>query len=127
MDIMHNMKKRFAYYGFGFAIGIVLVFFFLGGKNASCNWLPNARMLQIIRRKQIIYSAEVQNKIYTATIDSSDINQILVDGDIDFSKSQVKNNPCRKYLIDGEIKDQKTELIVKIFDSIATIETVKLK
>lgn len=127
MDIMHNMKKRFAFYGFGFAMGIVLVFFFLGGKDSSCNWLPNARMLEIIRSKQITYSLEVQDKINTAIIDSIDINQILITGDIDFQKSQVKNNPCRMYFINGEIKDQKAEVTVKICDSIATIETVKLK
>ncbi|MCK5676866.1 MAG: DUF4258 domain-containing protein, partial [Flavobacteriaceae bacterium] len=95
------MKKRFALYGFGFAIGLVLVFFFLGGKKASCNWLPNDRMLKIIRQKQINYSAETQQMINNTEIDSLDINLILDHGDIDFSKSQVKNNPCRKYLING--------------------------
>jgi len=123
---MHNMKKRFTLYGFGFAMGIGLVFFFLGGKDSSCNWMPNARMLQIIRSKQIFYSTEVQDKINSVIIDSTDISLILINGDIDFSKSQVKNNPCRKYLINGEIKKQKATLIVKICDSIATIETLKL-
>jgi len=124
---MHDMKKRFALYGFGFAIGLVLVFFFLGGKKASCNWLPNDRMLKIIRSKQINYSAEVQNKLKTTEIDSLDINLILDHGDIDFSKSQVKNNPCRKYLINGTQEQKEISLTVKICDSIATIETVKLK
>lgn len=123
---MHDMKKRFALYGFGFAIGIALVFFFLGGKKASCNWLPNDRMLKIIRSKQINYSAEVQNQLRSANIDTLDINLILDNGDIDFSKSQTKNNPCRKYLING-IKEQKNmTLTVKICDSVATIENVVL-
>ncbi len=124
---MHDMKKRFALYGFGFAIGLVLVFFFLGGKKASCNWLPNDRMLKIIRQKQINYSAETQQMINNTEIDSLDINLILDHGDIDFSKSQVKNNPCRKYLINGTQEQKNISLTVKICDSIATIETVKLK
>ena len=124
--MIHDMKRRFGLYGFGFAIGILLVIFILGGKDASCNWMPNARMLQIIRSKQISYSEEVQTKVNSALIDSTDIDQVLVLGDIDFSKSEVKNNPCRKYLINGNIKDQKAELTVKVCDSIATIETVKL-
>ena len=121
------MKKRFALYGFGFAIGLVLVFFFLGGKKASCNWLPNDRMLKIIRQKQINYSLETQQMINNTEIDSLDINLILDHGDIDFSKSQVKNNPCRKYLINGTQEQKNISLTVKICDSIATIETVKLK
>ena len=124
--MIHDMKRRFGLYGFGFAIGILLVIFILGGKDASCNWMPNARMLQIIRSKQISYSEEVQTKVNNALIDSTDIDQVLVMGDIDFSKSEVKNNPCRKYLINGNIKDQKAVLTVKVCDSIATIETVKL-
>lgn len=124
---MHDMKKRFALYGFGFAIGLVLVFFFLGGKKASCNWLPNDRMLKIIRQKQINYSLETQQMINNTEIDSLDINLILDHGDIDFSKSQVKNNPCRKYLINGTQEQKNISLTVKICDSIATIETVKLK
>lgn len=124
---MHDMKKRFALYGFGFAIGLVLVFFFLGGKKASCNWLPNDRMLKIIRQKQINYSAGTQQMINNTEIDSLDINLILDHGDIDFSKSQVKNNPCRKYLINGTQEQKNISLTVKICDSIATIETVKLK
>ena len=124
---MHDMKKRFGLYGFGFAIGIVLVFFFLGGKNSSCNWLPNARMLEIIRSKQISYSEEIQSKIKDAIIDSTDINYILVEGDIDFSKSQVKNNPCRNYLINGELDDQAVSITVIICDSLATIETFQIK
>ena len=123
---MYDMKKRFGLYGFGFAIGIVLVFFFLGGKNSSCNWMPNARMLEIIRSKQISYSEQVQYLINDATIDSTDINYILVEGDIDFSKSQVKNNPCRNYLINGELEDQEVSITVIICDSLATIETFQI-
>jgi len=123
---MHDMKRRFALYGFGFAIGIVLVFFFLGGKNASCNWMPNDRMLKIIRGKQINYSDNVLNQISNATIDSLDINLILENGDIDFSKSQTKNNPCRKYLINGNKEQKDMALTVKICDSLATIENVVL-
>lgn len=124
---MHDMKRRFGLYGFGFAMGIGLVFFFLGGKNASCSWMPNDRMLKIIRSKHINYSDEIQSKIYNSIIDSTEINQILIDGQIDFSKSEVKNKPCRKYLINGKIKNQNAELTVKICDSIATIESLKLK
>lgn len=124
---MEDMRKRFALYGFGFLMGIGLVFFFLGGKNASCSWFPNDRMLKIIRSKHIQYSDNLNDAIATKKIDSADINNILINGDIDFSKSQTKNNPCRKYLIYGE-KDQKDiSITIKICDSIATIDNLVLK
>ncbi|MCF6224393.1 MAG: hypothetical protein L3J34_11785 [Flavobacteriaceae bacterium] len=121
---MQDLRKRFVLYGFGFAMGIGLVFLFLGGKKASCNWLPNDRMLQIIRSKQINYSLEVQNKINTAEIDSIKINLILDNGDIDFSKSQTENNPCRKYIIYGIKELKNVSLSVEVCDSIATIKKI---
>jgi len=124
---MQDMKKRFALYGFGFTIGIILVFFFLGGKKASCNWLPNDRMLQIIRSKQIQYSNDVQEQIKTAVLDSLAINNILVNGNIDFSESQVKNDPCRIYLINGSKQEENIALTVQVCDSIAIIEKAVVK
>ena len=121
------MKRRFGLYGFGFAIGIVLVIFFLGGKEASCNWMPNDRMLKIIRSKSISYSEDFRIALRNSSIDSTDIDQILVTGDIDFSKSQVKNNPCRNYFIEGEVEKQEVTITVKLCDSIATIETLNIK
>lgn len=120
------MKRRFALYGFGFAIGIILVFFFLGGKNASCNWLPNDRMLKIIRSKHINYSNETLKTLDLSEIDSLDINEILSNGDIDFAKSQTKNDPCRNYIINGTDEQKDIVLSVEICDSIATIEYIKI-
>jgi len=121
------MKTRFTLYGFGFAIGIVLVFFFLGGKKASCNWLPNDRVLNIIQQKQISFSQTVKDQLTTSETDSLDIMQILIRGDIDFSKSQVKNDPCRNYWIEG-IKDQKELFItVEVCDSTAVVKTIEKK
>ncbi len=124
---MEDMKKRFALYGFGFAIGIVLVFFFLGGKKASCNWLPNDRMLKVIRSKEIHYAPEVSAQIITKQLDTATINTILVHGDIDFSKSQTKNNPCRKYLINGTNDLKDIQMTVEVCDSIATIASFAKK
>jgi hypothetical protein len=118
------MKYRFTLYGFGFAIGLLFVFFFLGGKKASCNWLPNDRMLSIIRSKHIVYSEEVKNSLSLKEIDTLMIQKILLEGDIDFSKSNVKNNPCRQYYIEGKQDLNDLILQVQLCDSIATILSI---
>ncbi len=122
---MHDMKRRFALYGFGFFIGIILVFFFLGGKRASCNWLPNDRILNIIQQKKIEFSEEAQLMITKHQIDSLSVHQVLRKGNVDFSKSEVKNNPCRKYIINGNQPLEAIELTVQLCDSIATIIKIK--
>lgn len=124
---MDDMKSRFALYGFGFFIGLVLVFFFLGGKKASCNWLPNDRILNIIAQKKISFSDQVQESIAAGNADSLEIMQVLQHGDIDFSKSRVKNDPCRNYLIE-QVQEQKELVItVEVCDSVAVVQTLSVQ
>lgn len=115
------MKYRFTLFGFGFVIGLVLVFFFLGGKKASCNWLPNDRMLNIIRSKEIVFSATAMKSLEEKKMDTMQIYGILKSGKIDFSKSIVKNNPCRKYHIEGAKPLEHTFITVELCDSTATV------
>ena len=120
---MSDMKKRFTLYGFGFAIGLLIVFFFLGGKRASCNWLPNDRILNIIRQKKILYSEEVTRQLSESRADSLDIRSILESGDVDFSRSRVKNEPCRLYWIQGEGEQDSYVITIEVCDSLATVLT----
>ena len=122
---MEDMKTRFTLYGIGFAIGILIVFFFLGGKNASCNWLPNDRILNIISQKKITFSKDVQEKLKSMETDSLAIMHILDRGDIDFSKSQVKNEPCRNYWIEGSVDEKNLVITVELCDSVAVVKTLE--
>jgi len=120
---MDDMRKRFALYGLGFFMGLLLVFFFLGGKRASCNWMPNDRILNIIRQKKILFSEDVNQSLRDTKTDSTQLMQILLRGDVDFGRSQVKNDPCRLYWIQGD-GEQSTMLIsVEVCDSIATVNS----
>jgi hypothetical protein len=126
MKIDYDLLKRFKLFGFGFSIGIVLLIFFFNGKKTRCNWFPNERVLAIIRNKHIEYSNDLHIQIKNKIVDSISINQLLLDGNIDFSKSQVKNKPCRKYWINGKVNEKKVALQVKICDSIATLSKLDI-
>ena len=127
MKIDYELLHRFKLFGAGFAMGIIILIFFLNGKKSRCNWFPNERILNIIRQKNIEYTPNINELIKAEKIDSTDINFFLLNGDIDFSKSQVKSNPCRKYWIDGKVKNKKAILHVKICDSIAYIDKLDFK
>ncbi len=122
---MEDMRKRFTLYGIGFAMGIVMVLFFLGGKRAACNWLPNDRILNIIQKKQILYGEQIGPQLQETRADSLDIRAILKNGDIDFSKSRVKNEPCRLYWIQGQGKQSSLLISVELCDSIATVNSLQ--
>ena len=126
MKIDKDLLHRFKLYGSGFFLGIIILLFFLNGKKARCNWFPNERILNIIRQKNIEYTPNIKELILNKTIDSTNINWFLLNGNIDFSKSQVKNKPCRKYWIDGKVKSNKATLHVRICDSIAYIDKLDI-
>ena len=121
-----NLRRRFALYGVGFAAGIVIVLFVLNGKNASCNYLPNARMLEILRNKERVYSEEARLLLKAEKIDSMEVVKLLSNGDIDFSKSKVRQEPCRYYWIDGFLQEKEAAIYVQNCDTLITIQKIYL-
>ncbi len=127
MKIDKDLLKRFKLFGSGMFIGIVFLIFFFNGKKTSCNWLPNAKALEYIRSKNIKYSPELNAQLQNKLVDSLDIITILLEGNIDFSKSKQRQKPCQKYWIDGVAKSKKVTLHVKICDSVALLSKLDFR
>ncbi|MBJ2174554.1 hypothetical protein JBL43_09915 [Aureibaculum sp. A20] len=121
-----EIKRRFIFFGFGFTIGVILLLVILNGKEASCNYLPNARMLEILRSKHRVYDEDVIQTMTDKNIDSTVIVQMLLNGDIDFSKSKVRQEPCRYYWIDGYVKEKEASIYVENCDTVITIQRLTL-
>ncbi len=119
-----ELKRRFTLFGFGFALGITLLLFFLNGKNASCNFFPNERVLDILRNKPRIFSEEVLQTMSDKKIDTVSIIDILLKGDVDFSKSKTRQEPCRYYWIDGYLQEKEASIYVQNCDTIVTIQQI---
>ena len=119
-----ELKRRFTLFGFGFFIGILLLLFFLNGKDASCNYFPNARMLEILRNKHRVYTEEAQQVMATKKIDSTEIALLLSNGNIDFSKSKPRQEPCRYYWIDGFINEKTSSIYVENCDTLVTVQKI---
>ncbi|WP_432670878.1 DUF4258 domain-containing protein [Flavobacterium sp. SM2513] len=101
--------QRFAYYAFGLMIGMVFLFMFLSGKDMSCSYFPNARVLKDIRNKPFHYSDESKEKLTQKWVDTSDIRRTLTYGDVIFNKSNIPTGSGKLYVIEG--KNSKDEAI----------------
>ncbi|WP_196892632.1 DUF4258 domain-containing protein [Aureivirga marina] len=120
-----NLFKRLTYFGGGLLMGIFFLFFFLNGKKASCDYLPNDRVLKNIRTKKLHYSEDAQKEMSTLQLDTLDIKTILTNGDVDFGRSNTKSKPCRKYIISGMTNSEKElELTIKNCEEEAMVETI---
>lgn len=104
---MQSMLRRFKYFGIGFVIGLIFVFFFFG--NRGCSWLPGGRVKTTIAGKVIVVEENTLKKLNEKGISEKDILTVLNKGDVDFGSSKKQGNP-QVYLIDGEIKGKKTSL-----------------
>ncbi|MFD2518816.1 DUF4258 domain-containing protein [Salinimicrobium flavum] len=119
---------RLGFYLGGFAIGLVILFFFLSGKRASCDYSPDARVLKNIRIKERAYSEEAREAMINYKIDTLQISAILESGDIDFGRSNTKLDSCKTYMVTGESEEnQHLELLFENCDSLATLKKVWVK
>ncbi len=123
MKLIH----RIGYYLGGFAIGLIILAFFLSGKKTSCDYSPDARVLKNIRIKERVYSHQALENMKLYEIDTSQITYILNNGDVDFSRSNTDLDSCKTYLIKGKASEKNLELLFENCDSIATLQKVALE
>ncbi len=119
-----KFTQRLAYYLTGFAIGLIILMFFLNGKDASCDYGPNARTVKNISTKAIIYSNEASSFIMENELDSTVSINLIKYGSVDFSKSKTTLDSCKVYHIDNTYKERDIALTVENCDSMATIQKI---
>ncbi|GAA4114700.1 hypothetical protein GCM10022393_14330 [Aquimarina addita] len=119
-----SLLKRIAYYLGGFAIGLIILFFFLDKKETTFDYGFDARVLKNIRIKKRQFSEKVIGAMKANNIDTADISDILVKGDVDFSKSNTTLDSCKTYFIEGVVTEKKIGMVIENCDSIAKINTL---
>ena len=92
--------KRLGYFLIGLSIGLIFLALFLKKKTDETGtefcYLPNCRVLKELRSKPM----RIDSSLQVAT-DSLLIQHLLKEGDVDFSKSDTKAEPCKIYRING--------------------------
>lgn len=118
-----NLTKRFFYYFGGFAIGLVILYFFIGGSGASCqyDYGPNARTLKNIRTKPRLVSEKAIQILSENQLDTSAISILLRKGDVIFSESNTKLDSCKIYVIEGVVSEKNLRISLENCANVATI------
>ncbi|PKA84096.1 hypothetical protein ATE92_2266 [Ulvibacter sp. MAR_2010_11] len=116
-----KLKQRIAYYLGGFTIGLILLFFFLGGKKTSCDYGMDARTLKDIRIKKRFFSENTLQTLATHNLDTSAISLLLKKGDVVFGESNTKLDSCKLYVIVGTVSDKKLKITAENCSKKATI------
>ncbi|MBI9042269.1 DUF4258 domain-containing protein [Lutibacter sp.] len=121
-----TFKQRLPFFLGGLTVGIIIVAFFLGKKNTTFDYGPNARLLKNIRIKERIFSNEALLTLSTYEIDTAAISQILKNGDADMW-NKIKMDTCIQYSIKGSDELEHISIVVKNCDSVAFIEKITVQ
>lgn len=127
--------KRLKYFSFGLIIGIFLIFFFFGNRISYCSYFPNSRVLNNIRKKEIIFNnKEILLKNYN--INNLELYnnkhfvfyKLLIYGKVNFTKSIIRNTKYPIYIINYKNKYNKDEVIFSIQnqEKIALVKNIKI-
>tara|TARA_R110002124_G_scaffold138576_6_gene302244 strand:+ start:191557 stop:191931 length:375 start_codon:yes stop_codon:yes gene_type:complete len=115
---------RLGFYLGGFVIGLIILFFFLGGKKTSCDYGMDARVLKNIRSKDLVYSESSLKTLSIRKLDTTSVNHILKTGDVNFSESNTKLETCKIYVVEGSSLNARMKLQIENCDKIATVQKV---
>jgi len=85
----------------GLIPGLVIVFFILNKKGASCSgYLPNSRVIAETLSKDFKYSYSFKTEMNTLKIDEKFVkDSIITHGKVDFDRSHAQKKPCPDYIL----------------------------
>lgn len=120
-----KFSYRLTFYFFGFLVGCIMVFFVMNKKNTRCSYFPNDRVLKNISSKPFYYSDIAAKKIAQDWLDTIDVKNTLLYGDVDFSRSNKKFGSGKLYTIIGKTtKNQPLEVIIENYEEKAVLKDV---
>lgn len=96
---MSNLFRRLKYYGIGFGLGLIIVFFFFG--NRGCNWGPESRVKTAIKERVLVVNQANELELQKKGVSSDELRQLIEDSDIDFSASK-KEEELKVYYFQNE-------------------------
>ncbi|RQO42422.1 hypothetical protein DBR39_00675 [Chryseobacterium sp. KBW03] len=119
--------KKLKFFVIGFLPGLLLVFFILNKKGASCSgYLPNSRVIAETLSKEFKYSEEVKNAMTTYKIDEKFVkDSIITNGKVDFDRSQAQKKPCPNYILTYPEKNPSYEVSFEKCEEEVTVNGLK--
>ena len=105
-----------------------MVIFLFGDRDIQCSYFPNDRVLNDLSKKEMKVSDGAQRQMDAAALDTSDINMMLLTGDVDFSKGNREKDSCKTYWIDLKRKEKTSfsALFENCDSTVTVLEVAKL-
>ena len=119
--------RKLKFFLIGLIPGLMLVFFILNKKGASCSgYLPNSRVIAETLSKKAVYSPTFSEQMTLNKIDEKFLkDSIITNGHVDFEKSQAQKKPCPEYVLIYPKKNPRYEIAFEKCKENATFKSLK--
>ncbi len=119
--------RKIKFFSLGLIPGLILVFFILNKKGASCSgYLPNSRVIAETLSKEFIYSENFRTEMKLWKVDEKFLkDSILIKGYIDFEKSDAQKKPCPSYVLTYPKKNPRYEIAFEKCIETSNFESLK--
>lgn len=119
--------KKLKFYLIGLVPGLLIVFFILNKKGASCSgYLPNSRVIAETLSKDFRYSEDFKRGMSTYKIDEKFVKDSLItQGKIDFDRSHAQKKPCPDYVLTYPEKNPVYEITFEKCEENTTLNSLK--
>jgi hypothetical protein len=95
----------------GVLLGSIIMYFFVF-KNRNVYKSPSEVIHGKLQSQHLEYSRHAQCRMQCRNISESEIKEILLNGEVNYSKSQVHDKPCPSYALEGKTADGQNVRIV---------------
>ena len=93
--------RKLKFYLIGLIPGILLVFFILNKKGATCTgYLPNSRVVAETLSKDFTFNPTFAQQMKELGVTEEFLkDSIITKGEVDFTRSEAQKRPCPQYLM----------------------------
>jgi Domain of unknown function (DUF4258) len=106
-----NTSRRIRLFVMGVLLGSIIMYFFVF-KNRNVYKSPSEVIHGKLQSQHLEYSRHAQCRMQCRSISESEIKEILQNGEVNYSKSQVHDKPCPSYALEGKTADGQNVRIV---------------
>ena len=121
-DATKDFLRRLRFYVLGFLIGTFAVSILFKGRG-GCK-LPGTMKRDELSSQKTEYTQHAQCRMVCRKITEEEIKMVLMNGSINYTKSNAQDKPCATYAVEGYTADgQNIRIVVADCDTVSRIVT----
>ncbi|MCX8149461.1 hypothetical protein [Thermaurantimonas aggregans] len=115
------MAKKIILYLFGVVLGIFLVRFLFGGRNIACNYFPEGRVIDNLKKKEVSFTEFSECQLSQIGIKKESIDSLLSVSKVHFSESKIRGMECPEYVLSTRSTSATVHMVIRNCENEATV------